>query len=276
MKHKSYMTISEFAHITGIKRANLIFYDKIGLLTPEFREANNYRCYSRQQLNSAYLISALRELGLSLDEIRLYAKSRTPERLIALLSDQKQRIQNELLRLHGIKDMMALYTSMAEEGLECDTEQVILHTREREPIYLGDSTEEYCSDEASNIAFFQAAADRGIAQGYPMGCVIRKDLLNRVSTQTQQTLEDSKFVDRYYFKVKRGQNAFKPQGLYAVSFGRCSYGKSWFLYKRILDFIASNNLQIMGDAYEEYPLNEMAIQDESHYLTKVEIMVTPS
>jgi len=48
-----------------------LYYDKIGLLSPESRGANNYRYYSSGQLALINVIRTLQELGMTLDECRL-------------------------------------------------------------------------------------------------------------------------------------------------------------------------------------------------------------
>ena len=80
MNQKSTMPIREFARLTGIRPANLRFYDQIGLLSPELRGENGYRYYSRRQLSTAYLISDLRDLGVGLEEIKRYAGERSLSR----------------------------------------------------------------------------------------------------------------------------------------------------------------------------------------------------
>ncbi|MEW9095288.1 MAG: MerR family transcriptional regulator [Clostridiaceae bacterium] len=89
MKDKSYMTIKEFSRLTGIKRENLRYYDKIGLFSPELRGENGYRYYTRNQLTTSYLIISLREIGVSIEEIKKYIDIRTPEQIFSLFSTQK-------------------------------------------------------------------------------------------------------------------------------------------------------------------------------------------
>lgn len=273
MKNKSYMTISEFSRITGIKRANLIFYDNIGLLAPEFRGENDYRYYTRQQLGTAYLITSLRDLALSLDEIRSYAKERTPENLFKLLAEQENRIQKEIIRLRGMKDMMRLYADMAQEGISADTKQVFLRQQKKEPIFLGKKTDPSKSDDENSILFYREIASNTIASGYPLGAVITKRAFDMPAKLSPVQDPAANLVEHYYFRIKHGANAFKPEGLYAVTYGACGYGKSDFLYDRLAQYIKEQGLSICSDAYEEYLLNEMAIQDDDGYLTKVEVMV---
>ncbi len=89
MKDKSYMTIKDFSRITGIKCETLRYYDKIGLFSPELRGDNGYRYYTQNQLTISYLIISLREVGISIDEIKKYIDIRTPEQMFSLFSKQK-------------------------------------------------------------------------------------------------------------------------------------------------------------------------------------------
>ena len=70
------MTIHEVEHKSGLDRANIRFYEKEGLLTPERRE-NGYRDYSEGDLQLLLKIKLLRRLGFSLDSIRSLKKGNT-------------------------------------------------------------------------------------------------------------------------------------------------------------------------------------------------------
>lgn len=79
----NHMKISEFAEVTGITRRNLLFYDKIGLLSPaKIDEYNKYRYYTDYQVDTASIINILREIGMPLKEIKEYLNGRSPENFI--------------------------------------------------------------------------------------------------------------------------------------------------------------------------------------------------
>lgn len=63
------MNIQEVERKSRLDRANIRFYEKEGLLTPE-RKANGYRDYSEDDLQLLLKIKLLRQLGFSLDAIR--------------------------------------------------------------------------------------------------------------------------------------------------------------------------------------------------------------
>ncbi|MVX64561.1 MerR family transcriptional regulator [Clostridium chromiireducens] len=267
MKEQSYMTIKEFSFLTSIKRENLRYYDQIGLLSPEFRGENGYRYYTRHQLTTAYLIISLREIGIGIEEIRRYIDIRTPEEMFALFSSQKKHILTEIKKLKRILEVMHLYVDMAEEAMKYEENSINIEYKTKEPIFLGPIISkkylEKCQEDPV-ISFYNYAYENGITIGYPLGGIVSKD-----GIKSEKPLS----AIQYYFKTLNDHNSYKPEGKYAVYYGRCAYGESDALYVKLYKFIKENNLRICSDAYEEYPLNELSTKDEARYCVKIEIMV---
>ena len=97
------LTTGEFAKICNVKKHTLFHYDDIGLLKPDYYDENGYRFYSYSQLNLFYFISMMKELGMSLDEIKFYLNSRTPEQMEELFTSKINQISNEIKRLNNLK-----------------------------------------------------------------------------------------------------------------------------------------------------------------------------
>lgn len=267
MKDKSYMKINEFSFLTGIKRENLRYYDQIGLLSPEFRGDNGYRYYTRTQLTTAYLIISLREIGIGVEEIKNYIDVRTPEKMFSLFGSQKKHILKEIEKLTGILEVMQLYLDMAKEAMKYEEDSINIEYKNKEPIFLGPETSEdilNANMETHSILFYNYASENGIDIGYPLGVIINKDFIeSKVNTTSIQ----------FFFKTRNKYNSYKPEGKYAVYYGRCAYGESFELYEKLYEFIKENNLRICSNTYEEYPLNELSTKNENQYCVKIEVMV---
>ena len=119
MGQKKNLSILEYSRLTGIKRDNLRFYDRIGLLKPEIRGENGYRYYTRRQLSSAYLISGLRLLGVGLEDIRHYSAERTPEKMLGLFAEQEAKIQAEIKKLQETSEILKLYACLLYTSPSC-------------------------------------------------------------------------------------------------------------------------------------------------------------
>lgn len=63
------LTIGQVARKYSISRSTLIYYDRIGVLSPSGRSDSNYRLYSERDLKTMDRIMLFRSAGLSLDAI---------------------------------------------------------------------------------------------------------------------------------------------------------------------------------------------------------------
>jgi DNA-binding transcriptional MerR regulator len=62
--------IGELAETTGLTVRTLHHYDEIGLLAPADRSDSGHRLYGRDEVQRLYRIVAMRQLGMSLDDIK--------------------------------------------------------------------------------------------------------------------------------------------------------------------------------------------------------------
>lgn len=264
MNQNKQLTIMEFSRLTGIKRETLRFYDRIGLLTPNTRGENNYRYYSRHQLNTAYLISNLRGVGVGISDIKKYAAERTAEKTLALFSQQEVRIQAEIRKLQETSLIMQMHADMILEALKHKENTLFLEERKCESIFLCPPLPADMDEDESGIISYDYAEAHNINLGFPLGILV---------AQKRIALGDATLVDQYYFKVGTGGNAYKPTGLHAVAYGRCSPWNISDLYLQLLEFIKAQDLCICGDAYEEYPFDDNASQESEEFCVRIEIPV---
>lgn len=105
MKEK--YTIGETAELLGVTAQTLRYYDKIGLLHPEYiDDNNNYRYYSYAQFHYIDKIKYLQKFGLSLDEIKIILQDRNIENLLQYLKTKKKEKEDEIENLKSqIKDI---------------------------------------------------------------------------------------------------------------------------------------------------------------------------
>ena len=66
--------ISQAAALSGVTPANIRFYEKEKLLSPQGRSDNSYRMYSDGDIHRLRFIRACRALDMSLDEVRTLLK----------------------------------------------------------------------------------------------------------------------------------------------------------------------------------------------------------
>ena len=105
--------IGEFAQIAQVSGRQLRFYDQLGLLRPaHIDQQTGYRYYSIRQLPRLNSILALKELGLSLEQIGpLLEKEISPAELRGMLTMKRAQLerslQEEEARLRHIESRIA-------------------------------------------------------------------------------------------------------------------------------------------------------------------------
>lgn len=105
-------TVGEFSQLAQVSKRLLRFYDEIGLLPPiHIDERTGYRYYSAEQMPQLNRILALKELGLSLDQIRRILKDNisTDEiqgMLLLRKAEIEQTLEAEMKRLRSIESRL--------------------------------------------------------------------------------------------------------------------------------------------------------------------------
>jgi len=108
-------TIGDFSKITGLTVKTLRFYHEQGLLTPtSVDEETGYRYYDRSKIETARIITCLRGLDFTLDEIREILKSTGDDAdLRDIMQRQKAVLDTKIRRSREI--MRSLRRFLAQE-----------------------------------------------------------------------------------------------------------------------------------------------------------------
>ena len=97
--------IGDLAKLTGLTVRTLRFYDQIGLFSPSGQTESGHRLYDEADLSRLHQIAALKELGLSLEEIKsaLTGGSISPLEIVNL---QKERVKEQVKRQQRLLEQL--------------------------------------------------------------------------------------------------------------------------------------------------------------------------
>ncbi|MHA6481829.1 MerR family transcriptional regulator [Paenibacillus sp. strain BS8-2] len=102
---KRYWKVGDLAKLTGLTVRTLRFYDQIGLLSPSTATESGHRLYDDEDLSLLYRIVSLKELGLSLDEIKAALTGRGIDPL-EVVDLQMERAQEQIRRQQKLLDQL--------------------------------------------------------------------------------------------------------------------------------------------------------------------------
>ena len=129
--------IGEFSRIAQTAITQLRYYDEIGLFQPEYTDPfTGYRYYRASQLPELNRILAMKELGLSLDQIkRLVADDVSADELRGMLSLKKAQVEQELHEKIGtLQNIEARLRQVEQEG-EMSQDDVLIKEIPAQPFF---------------------------------------------------------------------------------------------------------------------------------------------
>lgn len=90
MKEKKYYTAGELARLFNIPKQTMLYYDKMGILKPEFVAENGYRYYSTPQYLTLEIILFLRKMDISVPDIHKFLENRSRDNILRILDRRKE------------------------------------------------------------------------------------------------------------------------------------------------------------------------------------------
>lgn len=266
---KKYFTTGEFAKLFGIHKKTLFHYDSIGLFCPEKILDNGYRYYSHHQIELFNVIMQLKRLGMPLKDIKFFIDNRNPKMAIEFFKKEKKAIDDEIKDLQRLKKLMDTKINLTKLGINF-THDIKIEEQEEERFiisdYINETEDEY--DIKTYTEHLKYCFKNQLDSGYPVGVMINAKKLSN---------NDFYHPDYYFTKVEKNyskENIFiKPKGKYVVGYIKGYYDTTAFLYERLMKFINENNLSIDGYSYEQGLIDEISVQDQNDYVTKISIKI---
>ena len=117
---KSWMTSGAFARLCGTTKETLRHYKDTGLLPPAHQGENGYFYYDLEQFYDFLAIVIFRQTGTPLEEIRRCMESQTPQGTLALLREQRRRLEEERQRLEQMEFVLSRTIGDLELGTAPD------------------------------------------------------------------------------------------------------------------------------------------------------------
>lgn len=97
------MFINEVETIVGLSKKSIRYYEEMGLIKPKRNNENSYRIYTTEDITKLRVIKFLRELDVSIRDIKLLSEQKLS--LQECMNDRINKITKEIENYQKIKDM---------------------------------------------------------------------------------------------------------------------------------------------------------------------------
>jgi len=262
-----FLTIKEFSKLVNISVSALRYYDNEGIYHPVERgigTQSNYRFYSPLQITTIKMIRVLSQIGVEMETIKELANNRTPEKLMKLLKENRDKISNRIKFYYETEAVIDTFLSLLYEGMLASESEICVSEMPDRCIRLGD-----LNDFHGEVSFFREfihfyRTTPKLNMSYPVGGYFENMnvFLNQPSCPTRFFSLDSKGDD------------VKIAGLYLIGYTRGYYGETNDLPTRMEEFANKNGLEFSGPVYNIYLNDEISIFDQNSYLLQASAAVT--
>ncbi|MEK5057669.1 hypothetical protein BK126_05230 [Paenibacillus sp. FSL H7-0326] len=269
------LTIGEMAKLRKLTPETLRHYDRVGLFKPEKIDVGTgYRYYSIHQYEILGTIKELRQLDMSIDEIKDYLDNRNVKHSLKILEKKHAELLDKLHELHDIEAGLAEKVSFLRElthikmqaGITLrslpDRKLVTINQVAYDPISWG-----YCVIEIENTIASERAP---IVATNRLGALIQEDDLIHKRFEAPCKLF---YIAKQDLKLPENHVLFVP----ASSFVCCQYnGDVWSrkaTLQKMLQFIKDHDLRIQGSALQISQVDISVTSIASEELWEIQIPI---
>lgn len=259
--------IGMFAHMNHISIKTLHFYEEQGLLAPAFvDEANGYRYYTMDQMSVIHQITALKQAGLSLEDIRVI-NSGVDEKV--LLQKKKSQILGQIAEL--TKQIAVL------DGYVLDTNHSIAT-----PVLVKEIPTVTVAAMSKQINSYDELFDLMPEMGAEMerldlSCAVPEYCFTRYLEQGFKEEQILIETCQAIVEKKAGSEELQikdiPKITAACIYHKGSYDSFAESYEKILKFIEENGYEICGRIRESYIDGVWNKEREEEWLSEIQIPV---
>ncbi|MCB6992145.1 MerR family transcriptional regulator [bacterium 210820-DFI.6.37] len=269
------LTVSEMSKLRNISIDTLKHYDRIGLLKPAYvNPQNQYRYYSAAQYDIIGLIIELRQLGMSLKDIKKYIENRNLANSLQLMEEKGAELKIRVKELAELSDLIQKKIQLIKESQNRAALQELIIEKVFPKRYaftffrnVKDDIEGACAALELEQTLHSKAPTIAAAK---LGAFIPE---KELSIQCQQDT----FVN-FIFIPEDEINAYEtvieiPNGKYLCS---RYFGTLWqrrHQLNQMLNYINSNGLTVIGDGLQINIIDETVTENENEFVFEIQIPI---
>ena len=267
---ESFFTAGELANLFGISKQTLLYYHKIGLLSPEFIAENNYRHYTMQQYQDLEIIVNLRSFDVSIQDIKTYLERRSKHDFIDIAIRKKAECENIIKEKERIIKSLDLISKTTAPNDDIIFYQPFLTLEKERLLKVTNITDSISGKE--RVMLFTSHAQKSFHNKQSLekqvGWIItQEDFFDA------NNIQNTKGYFSFVSNTPKHRAVLKntlPTGMYLeVYFKGTFYDNAARLNTLLQDFMKLNNLTPVDDVYILPIENHLFYDDTEKYINKI-------
>ena len=276
MTQKEKYSIGDVSRICNISRKALRYYDKIGLITTQRKDYNNYRYYTHDSLLSVPIIKYYKQMGFKLDEMQQFIEGspsnvyRTIQKSFLAKIAELEKTQQEIHRQYvSVNDWYNLILE-AEQVIDNVAHEVsIKYVEPSELLFLDQTFENDIKASIINIDFTNFVESIGNKITGPV-MLNFSSFKDRMQNKSQKIRILQKTLLPVEEKVKTRFGGHIMVGCYHIG----SHETISETYAKMCRWLQEKGYQPSEESYERYVTDYWTTSNSAQFVTEVLIRVS--
>ncbi|MEG0923521.1 MAG: MerR family transcriptional regulator [Anaerovoracaceae bacterium] len=267
---KQYYKIGEISTLYGIGTDSLRYYEELGILAPQ-RDTNGYRMYSIKDIRTLNILRELRSIGFSMSDIKEHLNNFNLERTLELFQKEIEVVEQKKKELDSLEKQLQDRVQDIMENMNLDIEEGKTEIKLFPGRKVMKLNEDVYRDEDVDflIKKLQKKSENKlqlIGNGY-IGATAPLDYImegkyghyNSVFYLLPPESKDYDYV--------------LPEGEYICTTIKGSYSKAPTAATELITVAKEKGYTLGGDPLELYIIDNHDTNDETEYITELQILV---
>lgn len=268
---ETYFSVGEISKLTNVPIQTLRYYDKMGLLKPAYiNEENNYRYYSINQFIKIDLLKQCKVIGLSLKEIEeLLRDEITADSMIKIIAEQRKVLDEKIKELEAVKSYINFLDYRIKESKEVEENEIFIKKNDERVVNRYN-----CKME--NVKEIELNLRRVLLEAEKDNCMLNSEIVFEASLEklkTEGRVVYSAIMLYKHTKVSEVKDAILPKGKYLTMYYDDGYRNNLKYYKKMIDYIADNNIKAVGNFNEFSILSRVNSKEIEKSIIQLEIQI---
>lgn len=267
---KDKFLIGELSKIFNISTDTLRHYDKIDLIKPDYDENNDYRYYSIRNFFKLSRILFLKNLDISLIEIKKYMGNKNTNNLLSLLKKKDAEIDIKINRLLNLKKNIQTKLELLE-NIEDKLDQIVIKKiPQRIGVFidLNDLESDYEIKQTFKMNEKYLKISSWLIEGQIYTSLSKENMNKGILNKFRYFIEIVPIDSEVYKQLK-----IFPENEYVCMAFLGPYSDMVKHYQLLIRWIDENGYQIVGDSIEKNIVDYDFSDSENEYISEIQIPV---
>ena len=264
---EKYYRIGEISRLYKISTDILRYYDKIGLMSPDFIGENGYRYYSKKQIWKLNNIRNLRNIGVGLEDIKEFLDERNINSANDIIEFQLEKVEDKIKKLTELKEELTSKLENIEffKTFKDFNKPVLKFIPKRKFLRSkGNFKQDWEIDFELKILNEKTEYDNDfILTNNEIGATLSRENFFKGEYLT--------FSESFIINDVKGE--IIPEGYFLTIVFKGKYDESYKYYNILKKYIEENNLIVTGDIHEIYHIEIHITENEDEFITEIQIPV---